>query len=160
MSETISTYNLAQGALHKNPDKVVNEYAAVLEIIKQLQRKGAKILDYDPTNRPGENFNSSGPGGGDPIVLAKFYILLEIDGVRHIEEVQIFSPTEDGKTSFAHKEFKARLDAQYAVKRLTDTRGLRSFIELMLPAAIYGTPVRTIYRKRNGNGQAKNGKKP
>ncbi len=135
--------------------KTVLEFPAVLKIIAELQKQGAKIVDYDATNLPGTKFNSAGPGGGDDIVLAKFYICLdtEEDGEqqRRFEEVQIFSPTEDGVSGFAHKEHKAQSDAQYTVKRLTDTKGLRSFIELMFPAGIYGDPMHVPYRK-NGNG--------
>lgn len=146
---SITTHRLSKDGSEVIPvTEIVNEYPAVIKIIETLQNKGAYILDYDPTNKPGTNFNSSGPGGGDPIVLAKFYVMIEVDGVRHIEEVQVFSPTEAGISSFEHKEDKKRFDSQYAIKRLTDTKGLRSFIELMLPAAIYGTPIRTIHRKR------------
>lgn len=147
--------------------KTVFEYPAVIRIIQELQAQGAKIVDYDPTNLPGTNFNSAGPGGGDPIVLAKFYICLDTESggetERRFEEVQIFSPTEDGVSGFQHKEQKAQFDAEYTIRRLTDTKGLRSFIELMFPAGIYGDPMHAPYRKalkdKNGNGNGhSNGK--
>ena len=42
-------------------------------------------------------------------------------------------------------------DRQRAVKRLLDTKGLRSFIELMFPIGIYGDLIHKLYQK-NGNG--------
>lgn len=138
------------------PEKqTVTEYPAVIEIIKQLQAQGAKIVDYDPTNVPGTSFNSAGPGGGDPITMAKFYICLETPTARgttrRFEEVQVFSPTEDGKSGFQNKETKEFYDRQRAVRRLLDTKGLRSFIELMFPIGIYGDLIHNLYKK-NGNG--------
>lgn len=134
--------------------KQIMDFGAVHTIIKKLTKNGAKILDYDPTNRPGESFSSAGPGGGDKICMAKFYICLETpdeetgEMERRFEEVQIFSPTEDGTTGFEHKAIKAASDAKYTIRRLTDTKGLRSFIELMFPARIYGDPMHAPYRKK------------
>jgi len=135
--------------------QTVQEFPAVIKIIQQLQAQGAKVVDYDPTNTPGTSFNSAGPGGGDPITMAKFYICLETNTsrgtTRRFEEVQVFSPTEDGKTGFDNKETKEFYDQQRAVRRLLDTKGLRSFIELMFPVGIYGDLIHQLYQK-NGNG--------
>ncbi|MBP7992707.1 MAG: hypothetical protein KAZ30_03585 [Candidatus Magasanikbacteria bacterium] len=147
----VETYYLDYNKNFVKQTQTVFEYPAVIKIIQGLQAKGVKIVDYDPTNLPGTPFNSSGPGGGDPIVMAKFYMCLdtEEDGEveRRFEEVQIFSPTEDGISGFKHKENKAYFDAKRKVRRLKDTKGLRSFIELLSPAGVYGDPVHAAHRK-------------
>ncbi len=138
--------------------KEVTDMAPILDILERYANKpGVRILEYKPTPAPGEGMKSKGVGGGGSVRLAKFYIE-HTDGkgvVRH-EEVQIFSPSEDGRSAFYWSENKKEDDKRYFLDRMLDTRGLRSFIELMFPTSIYGGPIHAMVgdqqKKKKGNG--------
>ena len=124
----------------------VTDMAPVLDILERYAaRPGVKILEYKSTPEPGQGIKSKGVGGGASVRFAKFYIEhTDEKGIVRHEEVQIFSPSEDGRSGIYWLEKKKDDDKRYFLDRMLDTKGLRSFIELMFPTAIYGAPIHTI----------------
>ena len=129
-------------------DKNFEDHAAVFEIIENLQKdKHVKILEYKPTNEPNTAFNSGGSGGEAQIRLAKFYIQhTDSKGVIRNEEVQIFSPSADGRSGFYWEKKKKEDDENYEFDRLLRTKGVHSFVEILYPAKIYGKPIQNIQK--------------
>lgn len=97
---------------------------------------------------------STGPGGGGKIHFWKFYIQhVDAMGVERNKEVQaFFSQTVDQedeshlKTAQEFFDEKKADDKRYMVRRLFSTKGLRSFMELLFPAKIYGDASRSMYK--------------
>ncbi len=132
--------------------KVVSDMAPVLDILERYAAKpGVKILEYKPTPQQGQKIQSNGVGGGGDIRLAKFYIEhTDENGIIRYEEVQIFSPGEDGQTSSLYwLERKKEDDKRYFLDRMLTTKGLRSFVELLFPTIIFGEPIHTVVHKKN-----------
>lgn len=129
-------------------DRSVTDFAPVLDILEYWSRQpGVRVLEYKPTPQGGEAMKSHSKFGGR-IRVAKFYIEhTDRAGAKRYEEVQIFSPSQDGRSSLYWLEKKKEDDARYFVDRLHDTQGLRSFLELNFPVAIYGGPIRAMQKE-------------
>lgn len=125
-----------------NSTKEYEDFGPILDIIEQLHNAGFVITEYKPTPKDGEKIQSNGPGGGAPIRLAKFYIQTPDESQR--EEVQIFSPSTDGKSALYWKHIKEEDDKTYSIDRLIETNSLRSVTELLFPTPIYGEPLHTF----------------
>lgn len=129
--------------------KVVGDL--ITEIVQQAWLKGERvdILKYKAPPKPGETFSSSGPGGGGNVHLAKFYIKhTDTKGVVRLREAQVFFPrtvNDVRRSGEGDYEIKKADDSNYAVRRLFSTPGLRSFMELLYPAEIYGDSIQPIY---------------
>jgi hypothetical protein len=85
--------------------------------------------------------------------LAKFDIECVLpNGTRTCREVQVFLPkqNEDGEWVSGEVDYQQKLDddREYGVSRLFSTKALRSFMELMYPAEIYGDRIRPIYKEK------------
>lgn len=124
----------------------VVDQVAILDILeKLLQNKNIKIFDYKPTNDPGQAFESSGAGGGGKVRFAKFYIqYTERNGKLTYEEVQIFSPSEDGRSGFYWEKHKKEDDEKYEFDRLLradDKVGIHSSVEKLHPHGVFGVPI-------------------
>lgn len=122
-------------------DQMVEDYMPVIEILKRISAEpGVKIINFKPTNKSGESFASS-MGKGDKICLAKFYVRhTDQKGVIRDEEIQIFSPTPDGKSGYDHRNDKITADSLYKFRRLHDVKGWRSGVEIIFPRALYPIP--------------------
>lgn len=106
-----------------------------------------EIMNYQPLPRPGEGVKSKGPGGGGKIRYAKFTVLhYAEDGTVRYKEIQCFvpDPTHD-RTAEDEYMHKKNDDRRYGRARLFGTKGMRSFMELLYPASIYGHSVRAIF---------------
>lgn len=130
----------------------VEDFAPVLDILEYYsQQKDVRVFKYKGTPKEGAKMVSSGVGGGN-IRAAKFYVEhCEIKDEKKIfryEEIQIFSPSEDGKTAVYWEKKKKEDDARYFLDRMLDAKGLRSFIELMFPTTIFGEPVYALQRDK------------
>ncbi|MBT3949199.1 NUDIX domain-containing protein [Candidatus Parcubacteria bacterium] len=144
---------------YKGESGSYKEYPIVKDMVDRLEsQEGVRIINYRPTNFD-KKVSSVGPGGGGEVRFAKFYAeYTSSDGVVSHEEIQIFTPDEmwvdsDGKKGHGgawYKEQKEQDDDRYEIRRLSDTRGLRSFIELMWSVQIYGDLVHTMYSKEHG----------
>ncbi len=141
-----------------NPDKKIGidnqtEIEAVLDVMKGIVDAGkvrgknaVRIIKYKPTPRLGERMQSSTVGAAGDVRLAKFVIeYTELDKkgkpvkkdgriVKRYEEVQVFSPSTDGRTATFWKEDKKIKDVPYVHDRLYNTmkRALRSPVVLLL----------------------------
>lgn len=126
----------------------VRESRAVLEIMQKIVEEGkgqVKIVSYRPSSR----MDTHGPGGNPNLHFAKFYIQhTDEKGQKRMQEVQIFVPQEgrSESPSWFHAQ-KLLDDKRFGFERLTDTKGLRSFVELMWPAEIYGEQIASLHRK-------------
>ncbi len=122
--------------------KSVNDFAPILDIIEYYTKQpGIKVFDYKPTPEFGQKTKSSGVGGGE-IRVSKFYLEhTDSNGIKRYEEVQVFCPSEDGKTALYWEKKKKEDDKRYFLDRMLETKGLRSFLELMFPTTIYGEPM-------------------
>ena len=134
----------------------IKETQEVIDLIKSILDNGngkVKIYNYKPTPVAGSPLLSEGVGGGAEVRFAKLYVTHTDDnGVVRDEEIQIFSPSDDGTSGQEWYNRKKKDDEEYFFRRLMDTKGLRSFIELLYPSTIYGDPIRGMYSKENGNG--------
>lgn len=125
----------------------------VVDLMMSLLRAGqgqVEIESYKPIPRSGEAVASNGPGGGAAVRFFKFYIKLQSnDGVR-FREVQGYLPDPVTGRSGTDEFFAKKLDDdRYRVRRLFDTKGRRSFMEQLFPAAVYqGTGIRKMYKGR------------
>jgi len=123
----------------------------IMGIAEKATAQGAhiEIVKYKAPPKPGEKFASSGPGGGGDVHFGKFYIKhTDAKGIVRFREVQVFIPrTVKGKRQSGEVDYiyKKEEDKQYAVRRLFSTPGLRSFMELLYPAEIYGDSIQPIY---------------
>ncbi|PLX29056.1 hypothetical protein C0581_00090 [Candidatus Parcubacteria bacterium] len=143
----------------KDENGTYREYPIVRNMIERLNsQEGVRVFRYRPTNIEGK-VDSVGPGGGGEVRYAKFYVeYIDEEGVTSHEEIQVFTPDENwvetqgekGHSGKWHKEQKEYDDNRYEIQRLSDTKGLRSFIELMWAAQIYGDLVHTMYSKEHG----------
>jgi hypothetical protein len=150
----------------KNKQQTIkrNDVVQVFEIIDALEKEVAELNKEHQTNwqinigafsstppEPGGRIASLGPGGGGVVRFSKFIIeLISPEGERYFEEVQVFTPTSDGKSAFFYYQQKRLDDVRYQIERLLDPvnpDGLRSFTELNWPHAIYGEVVRAVARK-------------
>ncbi len=124
------------------------------ELIQSLAQESeggqVRVIEYKAPPRDGESFGSTGPGGGAPIRMAKFYIEhTDESGTVRYREVQVFLPRgkddtwESGEDAYLRKKED---DQRYGVSRLFATAGLRSFMELNFPAEIYGDRIRQMYK--------------
>ncbi len=131
-------------------DKNFEDHVAVFDIIESLQKdKHVKILEYKPTNEPGTSFDSNGAGGEGQIRLAKFYIQhTDNNGNVRTEEVQIFTPSADGRSGFYWEKKKKEDDESYEFDRLLRTKGVHSFVEILYPAKIFGKPIQNVNKKK------------
>lgn len=131
----------------------------VAEMIASLLRKGQdniEIYAYKQALQPGQRFNSDSPGGAGMVRFTKF-LICHIDKtqeppIERFEEVQVYTPLygADGKMiRNASDEYKNKKedDKRYQIQRLFTTKGLRSFIELLFPAEIYGDQIRKMYKQ-------------
>ncbi len=130
-------------------------------ILEEAKRQGqqVRIVQYKEFPPEGETFKaSSGPGGTGNVRMGKFYVEhTDSAGVVRNREMQIFLPRiirksdgsvdriESGEADFEYKKID---DRDYSVSRLFSTEGLRSFMELMYPAEIYGDSIRPIYKTK------------
>jgi 8-oxo-dGTP pyrophosphatase MutT (NUDIX family) len=130
-------------------------------ILEEAGRQGqlVRIVKYKGFPEDGKKFSaSSGPGATGNIRMGKFYIEHTApDGTVRNREMQIFLPRiirnndggieriESGEVDF---EAKKADDREYSVSRLFSTKALRSFMELMYPAEIYGDSIRPIYKAK------------
>ncbi len=133
----------------------VEDIQAVLDVVETIAAQAnTRVVGFKSTPQKNERLKSRGAGGKGEVRFAKFYIEhKDAEGNLHYEEVQVYAPSEDGKSGFYHKRKKEADDERYFFERLLQTRGLRSFMELLFPAAIYGRPVHLLHRKRaEGNG--------
>ncbi len=84
---------------------------------------------------------------------AKFYIKhTDTTGVARYKEIQCYVPN-GSRTAEQEFQFKKEDDKRYGRARLFATKGVRSFMELLYPASIYGDSVRAIFsgqHKKNG----------
>lgn len=107
--------------------------------------------EYTPLPPAGKSITSKGPGGGGDVRYAKFYIKHTDDnGVERYKEMQCYVP--DGATGRTAKEEYHRKkvdDQRYGKARLFATQGVRSFMELLRPASIYGDGVRDIFADKH-----------
>jgi len=135
----------------KEEDKeMMTERSEIIQIIKELIIKGngkIKISNYTPTSRSGQGFASKSAGGeGNKLRFAKFNVVYSggrggKDKVE--EEVQVFSPSSDGKSGFYWEEIKKQDDERYFIDRLFKTKTLRSLVELLFPVQIYSYYIRS-----------------
>jgi hypothetical protein len=130
-------------------------------ILEEGQRQGqlVRIVKYKGFPEEGKKFSaSSGPGATGKIRMGKFYIEhIAPDGTVRNREMQVFLPRivrnakgavdhiESGEVDF---EAKKTDDKDYSVSRLFATKALRSFMELLYPAEIYGDSIRPIYKTK------------
>lgn len=154
-----------QGALYVLRDadgkqlEVFTAPQVVADLIASLLIEGrgaVEIDEYKPLPEHGQRLNSRGAGGGGDVRFAKFYIKhsestndeTDFPIVRY-REVQVFVPNEVQNLSAAEEyDRKKSDDTNYAAKRLFHTKGLRSFMELMFPAEIYGDAIRDMYKDK------------
>lgn len=142
-------------------DTVLSEFRApvvvaqyINELVKATDASSERvsILHYKGLPNPGEQFASSGPGGGAPVRMVKFYIQhIDKQGIERKREVQLFVPSVVGQvwqSGLVDYEQKKQDDQAYAVRRLFSTKALRSFMELLYPAEVYGDAIQPIYRAR------------
>lgn len=136
----------------------IEDVVPVLDIVEGIiaeaknKKQHVDIFDYKPTPKIGERIKSNSAGGGGNVRYAKFYIRhVDRKGVERFEEVQVFTPSEDGKSAFYHKKRKEIDDERYAKNRLRFTESFHSFIELMWPHAIYGDVVRQMFREERND---------
>lgn len=154
--EKMSEY-IAEGIISyekKIPEEAKNDLSAVLAILKEIVRMGnlkgesVKIVDYKPTPQPNKKMISSSEGGGGEIRLAKFYTEhTDKDGVVRYEEVQVYTPSLDGRSAFYWQTKKKEDDERYFMDRLLVTKGLRSLLDLLFPIRLY--PVQDVHKKRS-----------
>lgn len=130
-------------------------------ILEEAERQGqqVRIVQYKEFPPEGETFKaSSGPGGTGNVRMGKFYVEhTDSNGVIRNREMQIFLPrlvrAKDGsveRIESGEMDFEAKKldDKTYSVSRLFSTEGLRSFMELMYPAEMYGDSIRPIYKTK------------
>jgi len=134
--------------------RLIEDMAPVVDMLLSIQAKAERlktqgvsihIVDFKPTDG---GMKSNSPGGGGDIRLAKWYVRhKDKKGVVRYQEVQAFTPSDDGKSGFYWAQKKKSDDERYALDRLIFTKGLRSFIELMWPAKLYAS-TRDVARNR------------
>ncbi len=113
-----------------------------------------RIEKLKPLPKKGEAFVSAGAGGGDKIRMMKCdFVYVDDDGGElERREIQIFVPHRDESGEWisgeADYQDKKKKDDQYALKRLFNTRALRSFMELMYPEQIYKKKAQQLYTER------------
>ncbi|PIZ94738.1 MAG: hypothetical protein COX81_02750 [Candidatus Magasanikbacteria bacterium CG_4_10_14_0_2_um_filter_37_12] len=135
-------------------DSEVEDSPVVFGLIDGLLKQAKKgeeiyIFDFKPTPAVNDNFKGDSPGSSPDMRFAKFYVKhVDKEGVERFEEVQVFTPTID-KSAFYWEKKKKMDDERYALSRLLQTRGLRSFIELLWPYNIYGDVVRKMHKKQS-----------
>lgn len=129
--------------------QMVNDFAPILDILEYYQnQKGVRITQYKATPRLGEKMQSNSVGGNQ-IRVAKFYVEhTDEKGIERTEEIQIFSPSEDGKSALYWQAKKKEDDERYFLDRMLDTKGLRSFLELIFPTAIYDEPIHAMVQDK------------
>ncbi|MFH0818991.1 MAG: NUDIX domain-containing protein [Patescibacteria group bacterium] len=127
----------------------------IADFIKTLLINGrghVEIEAFKPLPPIGQAFESAGPGGGGKVRFCKFYIKhVDENNVARYREVHVYVPDSKRKTK-AYDEYvdKIQDDKEYRVQRLFMTHGLRSMMELLFPAEIYGDDVRKMYAGRAG----------
>ncbi len=107
-----------------------------------------EIIDYKELPPQGEGIKSSGPGGGADLRFAKFYVRhIDEQGVIRHKEYHVFVPDAQRNKS-AQDEYinKIEDDKKYGMRRLFSTKGLRSLIELLFPAEVYGEEIKHIVK--------------
>ena len=128
----------------------------IAEWFQELKKHDShlSIEEFKPLPKKGQPFVSAGAGGGDVIRMIKCdFVYRDDDGVEtERKEVQIFVPSKDeqGEWHSGMEDFidKKNKDNQYALKRLFNTRTLRSFMELMFPQEVYKTAAQKLYTDR------------
>lgn len=112
------------------------------------QGQGAvEIEEYEPLPVSGEKIISNSPGGGGDVRYAKYYIKhVDTKGVDRYKEIQCYVPdTRANRTAEDEYVRKQLDDREFGRRRLFTTKGVRSFMELLYPASIYGDVVREIF---------------
>lgn len=151
--QTVSVAPYSIMDANDQPIEPLRAPAVVVALIMSLLRAGkgsVSIERYKPLPPSGGRIESSGPGGKGDVRLFKFDIKhTAADGARY-REVQGYVPdpatNRSGTDEYARKK---QDDRRYGVQRLFDTKGTRSFMELLYPAAVYhGTDIRKMYKKR------------
>lgn len=129
--------------------QMAHDFAPILDILEYYQnQKGVRITQYKATPLLGENMQSNSVGGNQ-IRVAKFYVEhVDEKGIERTEEIQIFSPSEDGKSALYWQAKKKEDDERYFLDRMLDTKGLRSFLELIFPTAIYDEPIHAMVQDK------------
>ncbi len=127
-------------------------------IVSLLQTGNGEIEidEYKPLPEPGKPIMSSSVGGGALVRFAKFYIKhtepmmgASESPIERYREVQLFVPNEvEGLSAQQEFERKKADDKNYSIKRAFHTKGLRSFMELLFPAEIYGDSIRAMYKDK------------
>lgn len=130
--------------------------AVIAEWFHELKHADShlEIEEFKPLPEKGQPFISAGAGGGDVIRMLKCDFVYRDDDGTELErrEVQIFVPSTDeqGEWQSGMKDFedKKKKDEQYALKRLFNTRALRSFMELMFPQEVYKGEAQKLFTDR------------
>lgn len=131
----------------------------IADLIVSLLQSGngeIEIDEYKPLPKPGQPIISNSVGGGALVRFAKFYIkhtepVMDVaeSPIERYREVQLFVPNEiEGLSAQQEFERKKADDKNYAIKRAFHTKGLRSFMELLFPAEIYGDSIRAMYKDK------------
>lgn len=138
--------------------QVVAEYLESLFASANARGDRISIEKFKGLPKPGESFHSSSAGGGAEVRMVKFYVRhTDKDGLHRMREVQMFLPQGEGdtwKSGEVDYQLKKKDDADYALRRLFSTKALRSFIELLYPAEVYGDRMQPIYSARVKNTKA------
>lgn len=123
------------------------------ELVREHEKRGGGgTLTIQEFKSPKKNgHESAGPGGGGDVFFWKWYIAhTDANGVERTKEVHAYASqqTAEGGIKTAQEFFDEKMadDQRYAVRRLFSTAGLRSFMELLFPAHIYGDQSRIMYK--------------
>lgn len=141
----------------------------IVNLLKELLEHGSEKISIEDFKMFGDSKNITGrlnPGSTGKIRFWKFNIVHEEEDkktrevVKRYREVQVFLPTPNMDPNPKADKFisplkeegdyirKKRDDDLYRIFRLFDTTSLRSFMELLFPAEIYGNEIREMYRHR------------
>lgn len=123
--------------------QIVADLLYELQLASKLEGGRLQILELKIFGS-GDKAQSRSVGGGGDIRMAKFYLRhVSEDGVERLREVQVFLNEADYEAKHADQD-------RYAMARLFHTQGLRSVIELLYPAEIYGDRLRPIHAGKVG----------
>ena len=160
---------LAQGLVKvdrnvKKKDR--NELPAVLDVMQRIVEEGnvggstVRILKYKPTLPPNRAMISSSAGGGAEIRLAKFEVEhTDKNGEKRYEEVQVFTPSLDGRSAAFWYEQKKEDDKRYEFARLFESAKDLSVIRKLFPEEFYPNLERLYHEYIKDRKEQKNLKK-
>lgn len=143
-----------------------NELPAVLDVMQRIVEEGSvggntvRILKYKPTLPPNRPMISSSAGGGAEIRLAKFEVEhTDKDGNKRYEEVQVFTPSLDGRSAAFWYEQKKEDDKRYEFARLFESAKDLSVIRKLFPEEFYPNLERLYHEYIKDRKEQKNIKK-